>query len=803
MSPTDRWFEELRRFLADQRQLAHHALHRLARHQGPFLLRSELQDAFATACEEERDGALPGSPLGLLFGWAQEAAQDGAWLHFALRPQIGRWIYLRIHLETMAADRIDTASYLAFKERMADGQAADWTLEVDLEPFAREFPRMHETGSIGRGVEFLNRRLSSQLFVEQGRGAQRLFEFLRVHRHRDRPLMLNDGIDDVHGLRAALRDTVEQLDGMPATTPWSELADTLRVTGFEAGWGRDAGGVRDSMRRLLDVLEAPSPDQLEQLLARIPMIFSIAILSPHGWFGQSGVLGRPDTGGQVVYILDQVRALEHEMRERLASQGLEIEPQIVVVTRLIPEAEGTDCDKRLEPIAGTRSARILRVPFRDDDGVVHPRWISRFEIWPWLERFALDAERELLAELEGRPDLILGNYSDGNLVASLLAQRLGVTQCTIAHALEKSKYLYSDLYWKDNDAQYHFACQFTADLVAMNTADFIIASTYQEIAGTAETVGQYETHAAFTLPGLYRVVHGIDVFDPKFNIVSPGADPEVYYPAGDRERRLVHLHEAIAELIDGTPAADRRGQLVEPGKPLLFTMARMDRIKNVTGLVDWYANSPTLREEANLLVVSGHVDPARSGDTEEREQIHAMHSLMDAHGLDGQVRWLGLQLDKDLAGELYRVVADRRGLFVQPALFEAFGLTVIEAMATGLPTFATCYGGPLEIIEDNRSGFHIDPNDGAAAAARMAGFLAGCRTDPGTWDAIAAGALARVEARYTWARYAERLMTLSRVYGFWRYVTDLERAETRRYLEMFYGLQYRPLAAAVERTGSE
>ena len=51
--------------------------------------------------------------------------------------------------------------------------------------------------------------------------------------------------------------------------------------------------------------------------------------------------------------------------------------------------------------------------------------------------------------------------------------------------------------------------------------------------------------------------------------------------------------------------------------------------------------------------------------------------------------------------------------------------------------------------------------------------------------------------RYTWKGYAERLMTLSRVYGFWRYVTDLERAETQRYLEMFYTLQFRPLANAM------
>lgn len=40
---------------------------------------------------------------------------------------------------------------------------------------------------------------------------------------------------------------------------------------------------------------------------------------------------------------------------------------------------------------------------------------------------------------------------------------------------------------------------------------------------------------------------------------------------------------------------------------------------------------------------------------------------------------------------------DKRGAFVQPALYEAFGLTVIEAMSCGLPTFATVRGGPAEV----------------------------------------------------------------------------------------------------------
>lgn len=40
-------------------------------------------------------------------------------------------------------------------------------------------------------------------------------------------------------------------------------------------------------------------------------------------------------------------------------------------------------------------------------------------------------------------------------------------------------------------------------------------------------------------------------------------------------------------------------------------------------------------------------------------------------------------------------------------------------------------------------------------------------------------------------------MTLSGVYGFWKYVSNLDRRETRRYLEMFYALKYRNLAKAV------
>lgn len=790
-------------YLDGHRPDVHRFLHHILSLGRQLLLRSDVRDAFKLICAEEQASDLGRSPFATLIEWCQEAALDGGWIYLALRPSVARWTYVRLNTERLDLQTLGAEEFLAFKERLAaPGREDTWVLELDLGPFSREFYKLQEADSIGRGVEFLNRHLSSRLFQQLGKGEQRLLAFLQVHRYRDQQLMVNDAIDDVAGLRAALRQAERTLRRQPGDPPWSSFSSELRALGFEPGWGDTASRARETMRLLLDVLEAPSPHNLEDFLSRVPMIFAIAILSPHGYFGQSHVLGRPDTGGQVVYILDQVRALEREMYQRLLQQGLDIEPQIFVLTRLIPEAAGTTCDQRLEPIAGTRCARILRVPFRGPDGNVIPQWISRFEVWPYLERYAVDAERELLAELGGRPDLILGNYSDGNLVASLMTQRLGVTQCNIAHALEKTKYLYSDLYWRENEAQYHFACQFTADLIAMNTADFIITSTYQEIAGTPDTVGQYESYMTFSMPELYRVVNGIDVYDPKFNIVSPGADPDVYFPYTQTERRLLHLQPEIEELVFGNaPQGSVRGAFSVPQRPILFTMARMDHIKNITGLVRWYGGCEALRQEANLLVVSGNVDPARSADAEESGQIHEMHGLMDGYGLDGQVRWLGMHLEKPVAGELYRFVADRRGAFAQPALFEAFGLTVIEAMVSGLPTFATWFGGPLEIIEDGVSGFHIDPNHGEEAATRMAAFFARCRQEPDYWSALSAGGLHRVEQRYTWRRYAERMMTLSRIYGFWKYVTDLERAETRRYLEMFYGLQFRPQAARMLSPG--
>ncbi|HAE87346.1 TPA: sucrose synthase, partial [Candidatus Marinimicrobia bacterium] len=210
--------------------------------------------------------------------------------------------------------------------------------------------------------------------------------------------------------------------------------------------------------------------------------------------------------------------------------------------------------------------------------------ISRFHVWPYLEQFAEDAAFAVQSEFEGKPDLIIGNYSDGNLVASLMSDALNVTQCTIAHALEKTKYLFSDLYWKNVEDHYHFSLQFTADMIAMNKSDFIIASTHQEIIGTETEMGQYESYQNFTLPGLYQVINGINLFAPKFNVIPPGVDERIYFPYSDVDNRIQEHTHTWEKRLFTDPAEDVYGRLDNPDKRPIFTMARFDKVKNITGL---------------------------------------------------------------------------------------------------------------------------------------------------------------------------------------------------------------------------
>lgn len=105
--------------------------------------------------------------------------------------------------------------------------------------------------------------------------------------------------------------------------------------------------------------------------------------------------------------------------------------------------------------------------------------------------------------------------------------------------------------------------------------------------------------------------------------------------------------------------------LDDRSKPIIFSMARLDHVKNITGLVECYAKNAKLRELANLVVVAGYNNVKKSNDREEIVEIEKMHELMEKYELQGQFRWISAQTNRARNGELYRYIADTKGIFVQ------------------------------------------------------------------------------------------------------------------------------------------
>ncbi len=771
-------------------------LNRVASHENKLLVKGQLLDILEEFQKDDGNGNH--QLIEDVIKKTNESVTFGQVVYFEIREKIADSTFYLFNIEELYFEKITVREFLKAKERFINPNSNNDILTINFSTFYDKFPSVREYKSIGRGVEYLNRYLSSNMFTQPEKLRNALFDFLFMHKYKSQQLILNGRINSPEQLSSRIDKALHFLRRKPENEPLENFIHELQQLGFEPGLGNNAIRIIESLEMLDGLLQSPDHQALKDFLSRIPMIFNIAILSPHGYFGQEGVLGMPDTGGQVVYILDQVKALEKKLIQSLKESGLNAKPKIIILTRLIPNADNTKANQRLEKVHETKDSWILRVPFRTYNKKVTDNWISRFEIWPYLENFAEDSYKELLAEFGDRPDFIIGNYSDGNLVAFILSQKFGVTQCNVAHALEKSKYLYSSLYWKSLEQYYNFSIQFTADLIAMNSANFIVTSTYQEIVGTEDSIGQYESYHYFTMPDLYRVEGGINLYHPKFNIVPPGVNTKIYFPYTQKKNRIKEIKEELnALLFENIEDPDVFGTLENPELTPIFTIARLDKIKNLTGFVNWYGENEELQKVANIILVAGKTDASKSSDGEEKEQINWMHHLIEQYNLQNKIRWIGKLFRKDRSGEVYRLIADRKGVFVQPALFEGFGLTVLEAMRSGLPVFATLYGGPLEIIQDQISGFHIDPINGTESSGKILDFILKCKKDPNYWEKISTKAIQRVDNSYNWELYANNLLSLAKIYGFWRYTTNIEMEEMNSYLEVLYHLLYKPRAKSM------
>jgi len=225
--------------------------------------------------------------------------------------------------------------------------------------------------------------------------------------------------------------------------------------------------------------------------------------------------------------------------------------------------------------------------------------------------------------------------------------------------------------------------------------------------------------------------------------------------------------------------AELKRFLEEPSKPMVLAVARPDERKNFKGLIEAFANTSGLRDRANLVLVVGTRDDITETDPATRRVITSILVEVDRHDLYGVVAYPKRHHPSDVP-DLYRLAARSGGVFVNPALTEPFGLTLIEAAACGLPVVATDDGGPRDIIEACRHGLLVDVMDTRALGRAIADAL----SDPGRRARWAKNAVSRVHRTFSWRthtrRYLEAISEVrsgSRIAGVPRDASSLPRMD--------------------------
>lgn len=192
--------------------------------------------------------------------------------------------------------------------------------------------------------------------------------------------------------------------------------------------------------------------------------------------------------------------------------------------------------------------------------------------------------------------------------------------------------------------------------------------------------------------------------------------------------------------------------LLDPHKPIVLAIARPVRKKNLAAIVRAYTAVSALADKANLVIIAGQHGGCHSS-AEEQEVIRELAQLCAVEGLRGRVALPPQHNSADVVA-LYRQAA-LGGVFVNPALHEPFGLTLIEAAAVGVPVVATRNGGPVEIVNTIGHGVLVDPRNEAAIGMACLSIV----SDADLHHRLSQAARRNVHC-YNWSTYAQQSVSL-------------------------------------------
>lgn len=437
----------------------------------------------------------------------------------------------------------------------------------------------------------------------------------------------------------------------------------------------------------------------------------IVLISIHGLIrGQNLELGRDaDTGGQTKYVVELARAL---------GAHSDVGQVDLLTRRVVDPSVSADYAQPVERLA--ENVQIVRIDCGEE------MYLPKEQLWDSLDNFA-DSVLDYFKQQVRKPAIIHSHYADAGYVGTRIVHQLGIPLVHTGHSLGRSKrrQLLAAGHSKASlETRYNISRRIEAEETTLSVAERVITSTRQEVE---------EQYALY------------DHYQPeRMRVVPPGTDLEQFHaPQGDEDRSAI--------------CAEIGRFLQDPAKPMILALSRPDPRKNIGQLVSAYGESPELQQLANLIIVAGNRDDISDMESGAQEVLNDILLTVDQYDLYGKVAYPKHHQASEVS-ILYRLAALSKGVFVNPALTEPFGLTLIEAAASGVPIVATEDGGPTDIIGNCRNGYLIDPLDRGDIIAKLLRVL----SQPQEWAQLAAHGLQGVRRHYSWQAHTEKYLEVLR-----------------------------------------
>ena len=442
----------------------------------------------------------------------------------------------------------------------------------------------------------------------------------------------------------------------------------------------------------------------------------LQMFSVHGLLRSENMeLGRDaDTGGQIKYVVEVVKALDQ--REEFK--------QVDLFTRLVSDKTVSEDYGKSSSTVGEKG-NIVRIQCGGR------KYMRKELLWPHLDEY-VDKTIKYIKRKKRIPDIVHGHYPDGGYVAMQLSEIFGVPMIYTGHSLGRSKLnrLLNDGLTEDEvNKKFKIIHRIQMEEEILKRADLVVTSTSQEI---KEQYGQY---------------HNKDI--PQYQVIPPGLDIEKFYPF--YHDALPESEKSETEIYAQASILDELNRFFKhPDKPVILSLCRPDKRKNIAGLIKAYGENLELQSMANLAVFAGIRKDISKMEDNERDVLTEILLLMDKYDLYGKIAIPKRHDFEYEVPELYRIAAEKQGVFVNSALTEPFGITLIESAACGLPVVAPNDGGPEDIIENCKCGVVVDTTDAEQLAAAIKEII----VDGDKWKQYSKAGIMNIREHYTWESHA-------------------------------------------------